>query len=211
MEKYVILGASPQRPSDKLFERETRGARLICADGGAAAATSLGARDFIFVGDLDSCISLPQAAERVLLSREKDVTDVRAACDLALSRGAKDITLLGCSGGRLDHLLANLALLEHVSLSGARAELVDAQNRVLFHGPGAHSYPRLRGYGFFSVLALDEAVLGVTLSGVKYPLENAKLTREGSLGVSNEILSDFAQLATVQGRALAVYSADLEA
>src|SRR5439155_10990786 len=42
---------------------------------------------------------------------DKDATDLELALDVARDRGAARITVVGGAGGRLDHFLANVALL----------------------------------------------------------------------------------------------------
>jgi len=41
---------------------------------------------------------------------------------------------------------------------------------------------------FVSIMPLTKSVEGVTTSGLKYPLENATLTKGNTLGISNEII-----------------------
>ena len=45
------------------------------------------------------------------LNPMKDDTDTEAAIRLAIEKGAQSITLLGATGSRIDHVLANIELL----------------------------------------------------------------------------------------------------
>ena len=59
---------------------------------------------------------------------------------------------------------------------------------------------------YLSVFAFTPCCEGVTLRGVKYPLENAKLTSSFPLGVSNEFAADYAEIGVQQGQLLVILS-----
>ena len=94
---------------------------LIAADSGFDNATALGEKPSILVGDLDSINldsikekKVPDGVEIYQVPAEKDLTDTQLAVELALSKGARDIVIIGGLSGRLDHTLSNLAILEHL-------------------------------------------------------------------------------------------------
>ena len=108
--------ATPSSPT--LRTRLPEDAVVIAADSGLhQARRSLGLHVDCVVGDLDSAD--PAAVERgprrgADVERhpaEKDATDLELAFDCARDRGAQRITVVGGAGGRLDHFLANVALL----------------------------------------------------------------------------------------------------
>src|SRR5439155_23558943 len=80
-------------------------------------AEALGLEVDVVVGDLDSVSSSALANARAGGARvdehpaEKDATDLELALDEAVAAGATEIVVVGGHGGRLDHLLANCALL----------------------------------------------------------------------------------------------------
>lgn len=55
---------------------------------------------------------------------------------LALERGYRDFLLLGCTGGRLDHMMGNLAVLLYIRRRGGSALLADENNRARLLAPG---------------------------------------------------------------------------
>ena len=61
---------------------------------------------------------------------------------------------------------------------------------------------------FLSLIPLDYELSGVTLSGVKYPLENARIFRSKTLTISNEITADLAEISVKNGSALVIVSRD---
>ena len=96
---------------------------VIAADGGAAHIEAAGGQCDVIVGDQDSV--RPETLHRARAAgadirdfpTAKDATDGELALREALSRGATSITIVGALGGpRVDHLLANVALLAHPSL-----------------------------------------------------------------------------------------------
>ena len=64
-------------------------------------------------------------------SAGKDDTDTELAIKRALAMNCSHITLLGATGGRLDHMIGNIHLLfPCLQKSAAYAEIVDPQNRL---------------------------------------------------------------------------------
>src|SRR5689334_19399915 len=91
------------------------GALVVAADSGLDLAEQLGIEPTLVVGDFDSVseAALTRARERVAEIVEhpvaKDETDLELALDEVIARGADRIVVVGGAGGRLDHLLANVA------------------------------------------------------------------------------------------------------
>ena len=94
---------------------------VICADGGVKNAARLGIAPDLFIGDCDSSCD-PDIENRIVLSPEKDVSDMQAAVDYALDRGFERILMTGCLGGRADHHFANMCLLERIYNRGGTGE-----------------------------------------------------------------------------------------
>ncbi len=171
---------------------------LLAADAGWKTAHAAGLVPDLVCGDFDSSETPGTVWPHVPLYRvpaEKDDTDTMLACDLACLAGAKELVVFGGTGGRIDHSLSNLFLLEHLRRRGADARLTDGDNRVrLLENETLLLRPA--GYRYFSLIALDRAL--VTLRGCKYPLEEGVLTRALPFAVSNEITCGQAEI-TVRG------------
>jgi len=120
----------------------------------------------------------------------KNASDTEVALRLAITMGAKRILLLGATGGRLDHLWANVQSLMIPLKKGVEACIMDEQNRIrLFED--AFEVSREDAFGtYFSLFALGEDVHGLTLGGAKYPLKNYTLSTKDSCTVSNEFEAD---------------------
>ncbi len=177
---------------------------VIAADGGYAHITNLGrAADFV-VGDFDS-LGSPPAHPRVLVARaEKDDTDMLLAVKHGLSLGCRRFVLLGGTGGRVDHTLANIQTLAFLSRRGARGYLAGGGAVMTAVTDGELRF----GGGFaglLSVFCLGDKAAGVYEEGLKYPLADATLTMDLPLGVSNEFTGRESRVAVAQGTLLLVW------
>ncbi len=184
---------------------------FILCDGGLVHAEGLEVEPDLIVGDFDSCNSsdLSKYAGRaghpeiIKLPREKDDTDTLFAVKLALERGYNDFLLLGAMGGRFDHALGNASILLYLDGLGKKALLVDDYSVMQIAGKEPVYIEDSCSY--FSVLTLAGDVSGVNIKNAKYPLENAKLSADFQLGISNEVLpGKTAEVSVEQGRVLLV-------
>ena len=208
LSRCVILGAGPVEEPAVLTPLLRPDDWFIAADGGMALAVSLGVRPAVLVADFDSGQELANSPAEVLrLPVEKDWTDTMAAAMLALERGYRDFLLLGCTGGRLDHTMANIAVMQYILNRGGQAVMADECNRVRLLRPGCHVVPPLAGWKL-SLFPFGGEVSGITLRQVKYPLTDAKLEPEDSVGVSNEFLDCPAEISFREGCLLLFFSRD---
>ncbi len=120
----------------------------------------------------------------------KDASDTEIALRLAISMGAEKIVILGATGGRIDHLWANVQTLAIALKAGVQAQILDTQNRIQLLGK-SKVLKKDKAFGpYFSVFPLGQEVQGLTIRGAKYPLENHTLTPYDSLCVSNQFQED---------------------
>ncbi len=190
-------------------EEAVRGADLIvAADGGAAAALAHGWWPDILVGDLDSAPPKVQAqlaargARVIRHSPRKDETDTELAVCTALAEGAEEITLLGATGGRLDHSLANILLLGMADLAGVRVSILAGRQRLF----AIHSRAEIRGRpgDLVSLLPVGGDACGVRTSGLEYPLRGETLPFGIPRGISNVLTESPATVSLESGILLAV-------
>lgn len=192
---------------------------VVAADGGARLAAPLGLRIDRWVGDGDSLSSAEIEQLRLagvpidLVPSDKDESDTELAVVAAVRAGATDLTILGALGGpRLDHALANVALLAHPALAGRAARLLDATTRVsLVTGPrGGDPSEAAAFHGrvgdVVSLLPLSPTVEGVVTSGLRYPLRDEALTLGPARGLSNVRTLATATIAVREGRLLMIES-----
>ena len=150
--------------------------------------------------------------EILRLPSEKDDTDTEFVIREAIRRGATKITILGGTGTRLDHVLANVHLLGIGLSCNVAIELVDANNRIRMISSEAVSelmIEKSTQFGdYVSILPFVGTASGVNLQGCKYPLENATIESFCSLGVSNEIVETQARISVKNGVLLVIESRD---
>ena len=181
MKTCIIFGAGEY---DAQIPVKSTDCMIIAADAGYEHCVKRGFVPDFVVGDFDSVCKVPDLSNLIRLPVEKDVTDMDAAVELALKNGCKAIFLYGGMGGRPDHTLANFALVARLSQQGVEAHLYGEGYAVTAVTNGALTLTGGRGETV-SVFAWTETAEGVTLRGLKYPLENAVLTNTFALGVSN--------------------------
>ena len=198
MRAYIYTGGAID--PDRITDHPKGDDLLIAADSGFDNAVLLGEKPTILVGDLDSIKEkkIPDGVEIYKVPAEKDLTDTQLAVELALSKGARDIVIIGGLSGRLDHTLSNLGILEHLADLGCHGVITDGFNRARFLRNGSTLIPR-GAYTYLSLLAADKVVKGVEIDGVKYPLKKATLYRGHQFAVSNELTGNCAFIAVRKG------------
>lgn len=184
------------------------GALIACADGGLRHVRALGLHPDFMISD---CDSLPEVegATVIRLKPEKDDTDTQGCLREVFRRGCTEATLVCATGGRLDHELANLSLVEEAHARGGHLTVLDRQNRIVLHEGGRKKFIMPTGYRYFSLVPLDARLTGVTIEHAKYPLQDATVTRSGMVTISNEAAAGATVVVTIgSGRALLILSRD---
>ncbi len=205
MKRCVLLGAAPTPDAECLKKYIQPDDFIVAADGGIRLANRLGICPHLTVADHDSSAPV-SGIETISLPVEKDITDTAAAMELAFDRGYRDFTLLGCLGGRLDHTLACLISVRRFSERGCRVILADAKHELSVLLPGRYPLPKsTRHLSFFG---MGEAVKGLTLTGVKYPLNQYILKNDDPLCVSNRVVEEDAAVSFDSGVLLQIFSED---
>lgn len=140
----------------------------------------------------------------------KDATDTQIAVELAMELGSSRITILGGTGTRMDHVLGNIQTMYLPFSRGIDCRMLDVHNRIRLI-QNRYCIRREEQYGqYFSLIPYTSEVRGVTLRGVKYPLQEHDFTVQGSgsFGVSNEILSEQAEILMKSGIMILIESKD---
>lgn len=179
---------------------------VIACDAGYIHAQRADIVPDVIIGDFDSYLGdLPGGVEIIRTKPEKDDTDTMMALKLAIRRGYRRIMLVGALGGRVDHMFANISLIAFAATKGADLQIVDGHHQIFAVRDGKRRVPR-SSWRNLSVFAFDTECTGVTLRGVKYPLEGAVLTNTFALGVSNEFTEDIAEISVESGILIVVLS-----
>ena len=187
MSRCVLIGGAGIRRYDLLRPRLREDDFIVCCDSGLKHREPLGVTADLIVGDFDSHENPRLSTETIVLPREKDDTDTFYAAKEMLARGFRDFWLIGVCGGRLDHTLGNLALLEYLTARGAKALATDDYSDLEIIPAGTAAVVE-DVYPFFSLLNISGRAEGITIRGAKYPLSDADITCEFPYGISNEVL-----------------------
>lgn len=191
----VIFGAGKY---DAFAPVIPNGATVTAADAGLNKCREIGIVPDIILGDFDSLGEVPNGKKVVTLPVEKDITDTYAAVDAGLSEGCNSFLIYGGMGGRPDHSMANYALCASLSRRKIPCRLFGDGYEVTALTDGKMTLYGKTG-DTVSVFSFTEKSEGVTYSGLKYPLSNAVLDSFFALGVSNELVSDVAEIEVKHG------------
>ena len=188
---------------------------MIAADSGMNFLYRNGIVPNVIAGDFDSVedesldeFSGLEEVEVLRLNPIKDDTDTEFVIREAIRRGAKEISILGATGTRLDHVLANIHLLRIGLEEGVAITLVDKHNRIRMIQDSVEIRKDEQFGDYISILPVNGDAKGVTLEGMKYPLQDADVKSFSSLGVSNEITADKARISVKEGILLVIESRD---
>ena len=195
-----------------VIEKPEKGGLVIAADAGYLTAKRMGIVPDILLGDFDTLgiENIPDEIECLRVPAEKNDTDTQLAVEVAIERGAEEIVIVGGLSGRIDHTLSTLAILEDLwerKAGRIYAILTDGKNRVRFIRNSGTILPRSQ-YRYFSLIAADEVVKGITLDGCKYPLKNGRISRRHQWAVSNEITGNCALIEIKRGGVWVIESVD---
>ena len=162
---------------------------LLAADGGANHHGRIGLRPEAVIGDLDSIRPGTRAfigEGRMVHRPDQDRTDLDKALEYAFDELHVDrLTVLGATGGRLDHAAGNLGLLARRALGDRLRFLDDDHEVVALEGEARLPAEPGETWSFFT---FDPAVR-VTLEGVKWPIEDTAIDLAGRPSISNEAAS----------------------
>ena len=183
----------------------------IAADRGLEAFDAAGMEPDMLIGDMDSVSPQVLARYESRLSADrlnciKDDTDGEYALNLALEKGATEITLLGALGGRLDHALANLMMVVRAARHGAWAE-IRAEGVCIVRVNGSCTLAGARG-STISLLPLGTA-RGVSIRGCYYLIDDYTLESDSSRGMSNVVTADEAVITVREGDLLLFHYSDI--
>lgn len=210
MSSAIIIG-SGSNIDKEIFEAENiKFEYVICADGGLEKAEYLNLSPDIIIGDLDSvtpsALKQYEVTEIVKYPAEKNYTDMELAIEHAANKGYKDIVLVGATGSRLDHTMANIFLIEAYYKKGVKIKIIDNNNLVQIVTDKMEI--RYKKNYFVSIIPMTDIIEGITLEGFKYPLYNVNVQRGSTLCISNQILEDKGIISLSKGNALVFVSKD---
>jgi thiamine pyrophosphokinase len=187
-------------------ERARRGCPELRVDERLHAA-ALGLEPELWVGDFDS-VTREQCAKFANVPQkefppEKDMTDGELAVAEAIALGATSLVFAGAFGGeRADHGYLHMAVAMGLAERGFEVLLTSGNQEGVPLLPGrraAFDYP---AGTLFSVIGFTD-IEGLTITGVKWPLDRRSVPFGSSLTISN-VVTDGLAVEILAGRAILI-------
>ncbi len=176
---------------------------VLAADGGADNALAYGITPDGVIGDLDSVSARTkkQLSDRILHVPTQDNTDLEKALLWLIKQHFTHVTLVGFVGDRWDFSVGHLLALTRFA---RKLSICVAGNKwrifPLVHGAEFTCKKNKR----VSLIVLKTCT-GVTLTGLKYPLKNARLTPGTTRTLSNQTASTRFGVSFTRGTLLVYY------
>ncbi|MBO5911202.1 MAG: thiamine diphosphokinase [Elusimicrobiaceae bacterium] len=176
---------------------------VLAADGGADKALQCGVTPNGVIGDLDSVSARTkkQLASRILHVPTQDNTDLEKALLWLNKNRFTHVTLVGFVGDRWDFAIGNLLALTRFA---RKLQICVAGNKWRI-------FPLVRGAEFackknkrVSIIPVKTCT-GVTLTGLKYPLKNARLLPGTTQTLSNQTTATRFKVSFTHGTLLVYY------
>lgn len=186
----TILILNGDKPSRKLLNKfYSKGDYVICADGGANTAASLGINPNIILGDLDSITKsnlsfFKKKGVEIRLINEQETTDFEKALMYIIECNLNNVIVFGAVSSRPDHTLNNFSVMKRY-YNSFDIKFVDNDFEI-FYLKNKINLNYKKGK-IVSFMAMPFAS-GVSTKGLKYKLNNESLefgVREGTLNISS--------------------------
>ena len=177
---------------------------VIAADAGLRYLEEANIRADLVIGDFDTLKHIPEHPNVIVLSEEKDDTDMFAAVRIGIEKGYRNFHIYCGTGGRIDHTFANVQTLAYLSENGMRGLLFDKDNIITAITDGKICFEKIP-CGYVSVFSYSPKSECVNLSGLKYELNNATLTNTFPLGTSNEFIGQKSAISVESGTLVIVF------
>jgi thiamine pyrophosphokinase len=209
MKKRAIIISNGKMKNKRFYNKLIKkNDYIICVDGGSKHAKKLNITPRMIIGDLDSLdrptqeYFLKKGVEIIRYNREKDKTDMQIAVELVMKMGFKDVLIMCVFGDRLDHVLANIFLLQMLVERNIKSKIIDEYNEIfLIKNSG-----KIRGKAgdIVSLLPLTQEVSKIKTKGLKYEIVNGKLKICDTLGISNVLTKNVATINFKKGNLLVI-------
>jgi len=177
---------------------------IIAADGGLRYLEQAQITADLVIGDFDTLGGVPNHPKVITLSSEKDDTDTLAAVKEGMKMGYDTFCFHACTGGRIEHTLANIQTLAYLAQYGKRGFLFDKDSILTAITNNTVAFPP-HDKGFVSVFALSDQATGVCLKRLKYELHEAIVTSSFPIGVSNEFIGKSSTVTVGNGTLMIVF------
>ena len=210
----IITGGKTEENFFINFYKKNKFDYIIASDSGLSLLDKCSIIPNYIIGDFDSIdkqiLNKYINNKNVIIKKlnpEKDYTDTHMALKLATELKSTNITILGATGSRIDHVIANIHILKETLEKNISCKILDSKNEIQLIDKKT-ILEKDENYKYISLIPLTTNVSGITLKGFKYPLTDDTLEIGHSIGVSNEQIEKKAMIDIKQGILILIKSKD---
>ena len=197
--RAIFIASAPNNSFEKLYIPKDNDI-IVGIDGGSGKTTKYPI-DIAF-GDFDSFNGEINAKKIYRYKKEKDETDLELAI-ATLKEEVDEIIIYNATGGRLDHFLGNLKLLER--FVEKNITIIDEHNCIKCLSEGTYKI-RKTIYQYFSLIPCTDS--NVTIKDALYEISNKDVLSTDTFAVSNEFVKEEALITINKGRLYLIESND---
>lgn len=215
MKILIISGGSIDEMWGRKWVADYEPDYCIAADSGLVVADKLGLTVDLLLGDYDSVDKkifekYNENTKTITYPCEKDYTDTHLALKKAIEKIKKlqdtskdstedEIAIIGATGTRYDHAFTNIFVLDESLEAGIRCAIYDKNNKI-YLADKSFEIRKDKQFGDYLSFAPMTPEAGLSLSGVKYPLDRYTLRQGESICQSNEITEMIAKVEIFTGK-----------
>ncbi|KRL07726.1 thiamine diphosphokinase [Liquorilactobacillus hordei] len=215
MEINLLVGGPVSEWPDELLERNTDKI-WVGADRGALRLVKKGIQPAIAIGDFDSSTKeeqdlIRENSKKVYTAKpEKDDTDTELSLKIIFEsfQNISRINIFGATGGRIDHLLANLffVLRKPFYEYADKIYIFDRFNTINFYKPGSYAIQKEKDKKYLAFVPMS-GVEKLSLVDEKYRLDEKSFKIPVSLA-SNEFIGEKGHFSFTTGVVCVIQSKD---
>ena len=190
----LLLVGGGRAPQSEWLKSVAVGREVWCIDHGIDACQTADIIPARLIGDKDSATNdawtwAEQSGTAVsLFPPEKDFTDTQLALKMVKEKQSPFVILSGAFGGRFDHLFSTVFSFAHAEINGL---ISDEQELLLpLFAPTKVRLCFSKRPKAISLLPITEKCRGISINGVKWPLNDAEISSSLLYSVSNELKKD---------------------
>lgn len=188
---------------------------LWAVDSGVDACFNAGMLPDRLVGDGDSASpeawswAVGNGAEVSKFDKDKDLTDFQIALDLLSKKDKKNQKALFVTGGfagRFDHLWSSVVSFLNCGSTISPLGMADEKEGIIFlHGPEKLDITFKRVPGAISLIPFTSVSKGVSIRGVRWPLDDVVLKYGRPYSISNRLADAMKAEVSVNSGIVGVY------
>ena len=187
MSTSAVLVANGEKPVSNYAKQLIAQNNIkICVDSNLSFFKELDVEPDIIIGDLDTVDINKSGSKSTIVNKEdQNKTDLEKSLEYCIAQNIKDIYIIGATGERDDHSLANIMIAQQYS-DTLNIEMISNFFQIFFvNGSKEILEKKSRNLSMISLISDNK----ITTSGLEYNLSDQKLN-SFSHGISNRIISD---------------------